>query len=443
MSREDLLHAGSVLIHVTDYLALAVLLGGLLFVSALWPAGAQDRRTRMILVVSVLAGVVGAIATVLLSAQYAVAGSAVVDVLEAPFGRTAAAMALLWLLAAVVVVAVLQRGEQAVRSIPWRVGTAAIAVGLLRTTGLNGHSAETADAPLGMVADFLHLGGVSAWVGGLTVLSIGLLARRKAAELADVVPKFSKFAMISVLAIVSSGVILGWQIIGSVGAVFETSYGRVLLIKLSVFALVLLAAMKSKNWVEKNACRWRSWKAAAQRSGRSRCRLAPRPFWLSPCSSRRVCSSRPIPATDVCGEGKMHMEFTETRRPAARAAVGRGRGGRGRSCVDDRVVAGRVGHRDAAKCRRRQQCRARGRTSGAGPPSGASRSGPRVVQRREDCHRRRSGRGGTGRTSGRCAQCGHAAGGRDALYRPGRRRCRLYAALLRGPLGGRTRPATW
>jgi putative copper export protein len=251
MTRDDFLHALSVSVHVIDYLALAVLLGGLLFVSVLWPAGAQDRRTRTILVVSVLAGVFGAIATVLLSAQYATAGAAVVDVLEAPFGRTAAAMALLWLLAAVVVVAVLQRGEQVVQSLAWRVGAAAVAIGLLRTTGMNGHSSETAEASLGMIADFLHLGGVSVWVGGLTVMSIGLLPRRKAGELADVVPKFSKFAMISVLAIVASGLILVWQIIGSIGAIFDTSYGRVLIIKLSVFALVLLAAMKSKNWVEK------------------------------------------------------------------------------------------------------------------------------------------------------------------------------------------------
>jgi copper transport protein len=251
MSHDEFLHSLSVLVHVVDYLALAVLLGGLLFVSVLWPAGAADRRTRTILVVSVVVGVLGAIATVLLSAQYATAGSAIVDVLQAPFGRTAAAMALLWLLAAVVVVAVLQRGEQVVRSLPWRVGAIVVAVGLLRTTGMNGHSAETADASLGMIADFLHLGGVSAWVGGLTVMSIGLLPRRSAGELADVVPKFSKFAMVSVLAIVSSGLILAWQIVGSVGAVFDTSYGRLLIIKLSIFALVLAAAMVSKNWVEK------------------------------------------------------------------------------------------------------------------------------------------------------------------------------------------------
>lgn len=250
MSREDTLHAFSVALHLTGYLALAVLGGGLLFVSALWPAGSREPRTRTILTCSVAVGILSAIGTVVLAAQYATVGGAVEDVLEAPFGRTAAALALLWLLAAVVVVAVLQRGEQAVRSLPWRVGALAIAIGLLRATGMSGHSNETAEAGLSLVADFLHLAGVSAWLGGLTVLSIGLLPRRQADELADAVPKFSKVAMVSVMAIVASGLIMGWQIVGSLGALFGTAYGHLLLIKLGIFGLVMLAAMMSKNWVE-------------------------------------------------------------------------------------------------------------------------------------------------------------------------------------------------
>ncbi|WP_222854104.1 copper resistance D family protein [Fodinicola acaciae] len=250
MTRDDTLHAFAVLLHVTGYLALAILAGGLLFVSALWPAGARDPRTRLILTSSVAVGVASAIGTVLLAAQYATSGPAIEDVLTAPFGRVAAASGLLWLLAAVVVVAVLQRGERAVRSLPWRAGALAVAFGLLRATGMSGHSNETAEAGLSIVADFLHLAGVSAWLGGLTVLSVGLLPRRRADEIGDVAPKFSRFAMVSVLAIVASGLIMAWQIVGSVGALVGTAYGHLLLTKLAVFALVLLAAMMSKHWVE-------------------------------------------------------------------------------------------------------------------------------------------------------------------------------------------------
>jgi putative copper export protein len=45
--------------------------------------------------------------------------------------------------------------------------------------------------------------------------------------------------------------VLGWQTIGSVGRVFTTDYGRVLLIKLAVLALVLLIAQGSRSWVSR------------------------------------------------------------------------------------------------------------------------------------------------------------------------------------------------
>jgi putative copper export protein len=43
--------------------------------------------------------------------------------------------------------------------------------------------------------------------------------------------------------------VLGWQVVGSVGAVFTTDYGRLLLVKLAIFALVLGIAQLSKRWV--------------------------------------------------------------------------------------------------------------------------------------------------------------------------------------------------
>jgi putative copper export protein len=55
-----------------------------------------------------------------------------------------------------------------------------------------------------------------------------------------------------VLVIVSSGLILSWQIISSVDGFWHTHYARVLFIKLALFATVLLAAMKSKSWVGRN-----------------------------------------------------------------------------------------------------------------------------------------------------------------------------------------------
>ena len=103
-----------------------------------------------------------------------------------------------------------------VRELPWRVGALVVAAGLLRATGMNAHATQTADPGWGTAAEFLHMIGVSAWIGGLAMLSVCLLPRRDQAELEAVVPQFSRIAMVSVLLILASGAILLWQIIGSV-----------------------------------------------------------------------------------------------------------------------------------------------------------------------------------------------------------------------------------
>ncbi|NBH08500.1 CopD family protein, partial [Amycolatopsis sp. SID8362] len=129
------------------------------------------------------------------------------------------------------------------------VAAGAIVLGLLRTTGLTGHAAESTRPWLSQVADFAHLAGASAWIGGLAVLLFGVLARRNPDELAAVIPRYSKLAMISVTVVVAAGVALAWQTVGSFARVFGTAYGQTLLIKLGVLAVVLLAAQASRSWV--------------------------------------------------------------------------------------------------------------------------------------------------------------------------------------------------
>jgi copper transport protein len=236
---------------VVGYLAMAAFVGGLLFVALLWPAGAQERRTLVVLGAAVAMGILGAVGSLVVVLWRAAGSLTLSDALTEDFGRVDAAMTLLWILAAVVVVAVIQGGEAVVQGLAWRVGALFVAAGLIRTTGMNAHATQTADPTWGIAADFLHLTAVSAWVGGLTVLSLCLLPRKRLEELELVVPKFSKVAATSVLMILASGLILLWQIIASVDGFWATHYSRVLIVKLSLFALVLLAAMKSKHWVEK------------------------------------------------------------------------------------------------------------------------------------------------------------------------------------------------
>lgn len=240
---------------VLGYLALALFIGGLLFVSVLWPAGARERRTHGLLVIAVVSGIVAAVNAMVVVLWRASGATTLRQALTEDFGRADAAMILLWLLAAVVVVALVQGGERAVSGLAWRVGAIFVAAGLVRTAGMNAHATQTDEPLWGIVAGFLHLSAVSAWVGGLTMLTLCLLPRRRLAELEVVVPKFSKVAALSVLTIVVSGAILLWQIVASVDGFWATDYSRVLMLKLALFVLVMLAAMKSKHWVDRRLAR--------------------------------------------------------------------------------------------------------------------------------------------------------------------------------------------
>ncbi|MEU9393006.1 copper resistance CopC family protein [Streptomyces sp. NPDC048324] len=240
------------------YLALALFVGGLGFLALLWPQGTEDKRTRLILAVSWVCGLVATVVGAGLQGAYgamgtlgdALKGSTYTDLLSSDVGIVLAARALMWVLAAVVLAAVMQGGQRAARSPGWRVGAAVVCLGLLRTTGMAGHDSEGTHPGWGAVADLVHLLGVSMWLGGLTLLLLGVLPRRRPEELSAAVSGYSTLAGVSVAAIAGAGAVLAWQVVGSFGALFDTGYGRLLLVKLALLAAVLLIAQRSKSWVK-------------------------------------------------------------------------------------------------------------------------------------------------------------------------------------------------
>ncbi|MDT7803420.1 MAG: copper transport protein [Actinomycetota bacterium] len=245
-----------VLARCLDYLGMTVFVGGLFFLAVLWPDGAGSRAARRILTIGWLLGLAGTVAGTGLQGAWA-AGRPPGDlfdpdllrqVLAGAFGRVWVAKTLLWILGGVVLADVLQRGRLAARSTAWRVGAGAIALGLLRTTGLTGHAAESGQT-LTQLADFGHLAGICAWIGGLAMLLFGVLTRRNPDELAAVVPRYSRLAMISVLLIIVAGTVLAAATLGSLGRVFTTDYGHILLVKIAILAVVLLFAQAGKSWV--------------------------------------------------------------------------------------------------------------------------------------------------------------------------------------------------
>jgi copper transport protein len=106
--------------------------------------------------------------------------------------------------------------------------------------------------------DLVHLSAVSVWLGGLAVLVVALLWRGAAAtddEIEAVVGRFSQVAFAAVVAIVVSGTVQGWRQVGGYDALLETSYGRLLVLKVALVGGMLVAAAVSRSWVRQRASR--------------------------------------------------------------------------------------------------------------------------------------------------------------------------------------------
>jgi copper transport protein len=121
---------------------------------------------------------------------------------------------------------------------------------LLLTISLGSHAAAEPEPFLPILSDWIHLIAASVWVGGLIhfvaamVATRALEAARRSRLTAVLIPRFSSLALISVGAIVLSGVYASILHVGSFEALTTTVYGRALLVKLAFFLpMVVLGAV--------------------------------------------------------------------------------------------------------------------------------------------------------------------------------------------------------
>jgi copper transport protein len=166
-------------------------------------------------------------------------GDVVSAVLDTRFGQAWLARASLAALVAVLAVAVSFRPDR------WLLaGLAVCAVGLVPTLTVAGHSGVGSAGEL--AADLVHAGAAAAWVGGLAVVGLALVlaAREERWPLARrAVPRFSTLALVSVVALLTAGIISGYLEVRAWRGLWETTYGVLLLVKASiVLVLVLLGA---------------------------------------------------------------------------------------------------------------------------------------------------------------------------------------------------------
>ena len=240
-----------------DYLAIALVLGTLLFGLLSWrgaPAAAGAafaRRARTLLLAGVGIGVVAGAAGIVL--QGATAGGTsfwaaldpgtVREVRGTRFGTVWGLRGLDFALLGAIVATLGPR-----RPVAWALPAAFLAV----TPALGGHA--TTQHPVALLAplDVIHVVAMSAWVGGLIVLVLAVPAATRALEPADrtallsaTLSRFSAVALASVALLIASGTIQSIVHLRSFGDFLHTAFGRAVLVK--VIVLVTLVGLGALN----------------------------------------------------------------------------------------------------------------------------------------------------------------------------------------------------
>jgi copper transport protein len=239
------------------YASLALLVGGVLFVIAVYPDGRRLRRAATIVWAGWVALVAGTLAGIALEGVYAAAlpltevfdPSVWTDVIDTRYGEVALLRLALLALAFPLVRAALRRE---VRQPGWWAPSAvAIGVALAATPGLGGHASSGDHVGIALASSTLHVLAMSCWLGGLTMLGAIVLVRPLPRGLQRAVTRFSSLALGAVTVLVLTGAFQAWRQVGSLDALRDSDFGRLLLAKLVVFAALVVAAAFSREVVNR------------------------------------------------------------------------------------------------------------------------------------------------------------------------------------------------
>ncbi|MEA2347215.1 MAG: copper transport protein [Thermoleophilaceae bacterium] len=244
------------------YAAIALLVGGLIFLAAAWrpglrlAAGAQgpawdaaaqafEARLRSVLLIAACSGLLATVLALVLQAATATGdtfwaalnASTLIELLGTRFGIIWGAGAVAWI-AVLTGLAARRRVAPALLALP--------AALLVAAPALAGHASTQGPVALLLPLVVIHVAAMSSWAGGLVAMLAAVPAATSRLEpagrtrlLASLVTRFSGLALIAVATILVTGIAQAVIEVGSFPALVETAFGRAVLIKL-VLLLVLI-----------------------------------------------------------------------------------------------------------------------------------------------------------------------------------------------------------
>jgi copper transport protein len=274
---------------LVGYAGMALLIGGYAFVRRIWRGSGSAPLVRRTMLLGWVAAVVGSLGTFLLTGPYTQRGTlgnalspdVWQDVLAGRSGRAIWVRVIVAGLAGIVVTGLARKPTAAGQA-----ARIAILAALVVTTSIDGHEAAGRWTGLAMVDHAIHITAMSLWLGGLALLAICLVPRaatvgaaprpvgaavaevdtggepsRPSHERVAAVRRFSTLAQWCVAALVLTGVFEAWRLLDGVDALFDTTFGRTLVVKLALVAALVALGAWSRRLVrrrERPDLLWRS-----------------------------------------------------------------------------------------------------------------------------------------------------------------------------------------
>lgn len=241
-------------IRYLGYAGLTLAVGPALLLGLLWPRRRSRRGATRLAYAGLGLTAVAALAGIWSQAPYS-SGAPIWDVSPAELGEVLTSgygVTLAARLAALAAVAALLppvlRGQAGrIRAL------AVIAVGLagLTTWPLTGHAIASPLPGVIVAADVVHIAAMAVWLGGLLTLSVFLLRGTHPRVLGRILPAWSRWAAIAVVWLVGGGVVQAVVQVGSIAALWQTGYGRLLTAKVAILVLTLGVAAYARRLVNR------------------------------------------------------------------------------------------------------------------------------------------------------------------------------------------------
>jgi copper resistance protein D len=133
----------------------------------------------------------------------------------------------------------------------------ALAASLVGTLAFAGHAAAGSgiEGAIHLTSDIVHLVAAAVWVGALLPLGVLLGAAHRAGDppsmaiAREATLRFSTLGIVSVGALLATGIVNSWVLVGSMQALLETDYGRLLSVTVALFLFMLSIAAVNRLWL--------------------------------------------------------------------------------------------------------------------------------------------------------------------------------------------------